>query len=572
MLRGLPLLILALAAPAAAAEAPDLSGLWAAKLRFGPDVAGTLFLLQEGAGWRADVAGFSVPVRSAAGRLEFDLPDGKGSFRGRREGALIRGQWIQERSVTGGLAYATPVALAADGRGRWRGEVVPRRDAFTYFLALKREGAGYSAFLRNPERNQGRFMRVARVEPAGEELRFIARRGDSEATAATGRWDAEAQTITAPLQRGTFVFTRDSSQSSAFYPRGKPGERYRYSAPLRLDDGWPVASLASAGISRPAIEAFVQKLIDTPMDSLGSSQVHSVLIARHGKLVLEEYFHGYDRETVHDIRSAGKSMTSALIGAAIHAGVPIGEETPVYSTMLGTLPADLDPRKRSMKLRHLMTMTGGHFCDDDNEEAPGNEDRIAEQTEYRDLYGYILRLPMDRSPGEKLIYCSADALLAGGVLRKLAAEPLPDLFERLIARPLRMGPYHYNLTPAGEGYTAGGAHFRPRDFLKLPQLMLNDGMWGGRRILEPGWARKSAAPLFSLNPTQRYGYFWNSVDYSWQGKTVRAIFAAGNGGQIFMAIPELDLVVGFTGGSYADPSALLVGRQFIPQEILPAVR
>jgi CubicO group peptidase (beta-lactamase class C family) len=571
MLRRLPFLLLALAAAAPAAEAPDLSGLWAAKLRFGPDVRGPLLLFKEKAGWRADVTGFSVPVPFNEGRLDFELPDGRGSFHGRREGGSIRGQWIQEKSVTGRFAYATPILLKPDGPGRWRGEIVPRDDAFTYYLPLKRDGAGYAAYLRNPERNQGRFMRVSRVETKGEEVRFIARRGETDLTAATGRWDAEAQTITAPLQRGTFVFERDGSASSPFYARGREGEHYHYRVPLHLDDGWPVASLEQAGISRPAMEAFVQKLIDMPQDGLGASQVHSVLIARHGKLVLEEYFHGYSRDTPHDIRSAGKSMTATMIGAAMLAGVPISEETPVYETMLGTLPADLDPRKRAMKLRHLMTMTGGHFCDDNNEDAPGNEDKIGEQTEFPDLYGYILRLPMDRTPGTKIVYCSADALVAGGVLRRLAGEPLPVLFERLVARPLKMGPYHYNLTPAGDGYTAGGANFRPRDFMKIAQLMLNEGVWDGRRIYSREWARKSGAPLFDLWPGQQYGYFWNSTLYPWKGRQVRAVFAAGNGGQIFMAIPDQDLVIAFTGGNYADAAAGLPGKVYVPELILPAV-
>jgi CubicO group peptidase (beta-lactamase class C family) len=134
-----------------------------------------------------------------------------------------------------------------------------------------------------------------------------------------------------------------------------------------------------------------------------------------------------------------------------------------------------------------------------------------------------------------------------------------------------MGPYHYNLTPAGEGYTAGGAAFRPRDFLKLPQLMLNEGMWGGERILSREWVRKAGSPLFQLYPDQQYGYFWNSAVYSWKGRKVRAVFAAGNGGQIFMAIPELDLAIAFTGGNYADAAALLPGKVFVPEFILPAV-
>jgi CubicO group peptidase (beta-lactamase class C family) len=75
----------------------------------------------------------------------------------------------------------------------------------------------------------------------------------------------------------------------------------------------------------------------------------------------------------------------------------------------------------------------------------------------------------------------------------------------------------------------------------------------------------------NLSKTQQYGWLWNSVEYPYKGKKVRAFFAAGNGGQIFMGIPDLDLVIAFTGGNYADASLFIPGRVFVPQFILPAV-
>jgi hypothetical protein len=94
-----------------------------------------------------------------------------------------------------------------------------------------------------------------------------------------------------------YDFTREDDSASAFYPRGKPAQRYEYSKPLDLRDGWPVATPEDVGISRSGVEKFVQMLSDMPMDSINTPQVHSFLIARHGKLVVEEYFHGYDRST-----------------------------------------------------------------------------------------------------------------------------------------------------------------------------------------------------------------------------------------------------------------------------------
>ena len=76
------------------------------------------------------------------------------------------------------------------------------------------------------------------------------------------------------------------------------------------------------------MERFIQKLLDMPMDSTDALQIHGVLIARHGKLVLEEYFHGEHRDKLHETRSAAKSVTAVLVGAAMQAGAPLKLSSP----------------------------------------------------------------------------------------------------------------------------------------------------------------------------------------------------------------------------------------------------
>lgn len=574
-------LILALALlPAAAAtqnaDRSGLEGLWAAHARYGPDVRGTLLILERGSGLVADVAGYSVPVLQQGRSLAFELPDGKGSFRGIRSDAGIDGQWIQPVTVGGGARYATPLLLKADGRGRWRGEIAPLDDHMTYYMPLTRgPGGSYSTYLRNPERNQGLFLGAVRLEQDGDKARLIGvRRGGSQEYAiGTGRLDPDSGLLSIPIQGETLNFARDTERSSAFYPRGNPPERYRYSPPVRRDDGWPVSTLERENIDQAAIERFVQKLIDMPMEGLGSSQIHSVAIARHGRLVLEEYFHGYDRDTPHDTRSASKSWTNVLIGAAMQAGVPIRLDTPVYRTMLGEVPSDLDPRKAGMTLEHLIGMTAGFDCDDSGDR-PGDEDVMQQQTAEPDWYRFILNVAAVSAPGEKIVYCSAKPNLAAGMLEKIAGEPLPEMFSRLVARPLRMGRYHLFLTPTGTAYGGGGHHFTTRDFMKLTQLFLNDGKWEGRQIVSREWARQSSAALRVLSPRsgQTYGYLWNSVEYPWRGRRLHAYFPGGNGGQVYIGIPDLDLLIAFTGGNYADQIMFRSQREFVPQDILPAIR
>jgi CubicO group peptidase (beta-lactamase class C family) len=447
----------------------------------------------------------------------------------------------------------------------------------TFYLPVTRTDDGrYATYLRNPERNQGLFMGVSRIEQEGDAIRLLgARRGESEERViVTGRRDPESGRFTLPLRGSSFDFLRDESRSSAFYPRGNPPERYRYAPPVQLDDGWPVSTLEAEGINQAQIEKFVQKLIDMPQDGIGASQVHSLLIARHGKLVLEEYFHGFDRDTPHDTRSASKSWTNVLIGAAMQAGVPIRLDTKVYETMLGDdVPADLDPRKQAMTLEHLLAMTAGFDCDDSGER-PGDEDPMQAQTAQPDWYRYSLDVPMAWTSGEQIVYCSMKPNLALGMLEKIAGEPLPEMFERLVARPMRMGRYHLFLQPTGEPYGGGGHHFTTRDFMKLTQLFLDDGEWEGRRIVSREWAQKSSAALRVLSPKsgQTYGYLWNSVSYPYRGRQLHAYFPGGNGGQVYIGIPELDLLIAFTGGSYADAVLFRPQREYVPQDILPAVR
>lgn len=568
-------LVIAVAASAQPARTTDLEGLWVAHARYGPDVRGRLMILKRADDLVADIAGFSVPVKQQGKKLSFDLPDGKGSFRGEHVGNEIEGQWIQPVTIEGGARYATPLVLRADGDERWTGKVAPREDRMTYYLPVTRgTDVRYSTHLRNPERNQGVFLGVSRIEQEGDTVRLVGtRRGQQEeSVVATGRRDPESGTFSLPLPWNTFDFAREKDASSPFYARGNPPERYRYFPPLQLGDGWPVSTLEQEDIDQATIEKFVQKLIDMRQENVSTSQIHSVLIARHGKLVLEEYFHGFDRDTPHDTRSASKSWTNVLIGAAMQAGVPIRLDTPVYETMLGAVPPDLDPRKKAMTLEHLISMTAGFDCDDSGDR-PGDEDVMQEQTAEPDWYRFSLNVPMAWQSGEKIVYCSMKPNLAAGMLEKIAGEPLPEMFYRLVAKPMRMGKYHLFLQPTGQAYGGGGHHFTTRDFMKLTQLFLNDGQWEGRQIVSREWARTSGAALRVLSPRsgQTYGYLWNSVEYPYRGRKLHAYFPGGNGGQVYIGIPDLDLLIAFTGGNYADPVLFRAQREFVPQDTLPAV-
>jgi len=575
----LVLAVLPCAVTAADAAPPEeLVGLWKAKRRFGPDARGLLVIQRTGSTYSAEMVGRIVPVRSEKGELSFDLPNGEGAFRGRLlDDGAIAGHWFPPHSMAqnAGGTFASPVRLKPDGPNRWTGQVVPFEDAFTfYLLAQKRPDGTIGVFLRNPERDFGAWLGVDRIVHDGNGVKLIGKRPGQkeEREAASGTYDAESGVITLsfPSRGGSYDFRRDGDDSD-FYPRGKNPARYAYRPPLARDDGWPTGSLEEADIDCAAIEKLIQRIIDTPMESVDAPEIHGILIARHGKLVLEEYFHGQHRDKTHETRSAAKSVTATVVGAAMQAGAPLELSTPVYKIMNGgAFPADLEPRKRAMTLEHLLTMSSGYFCDDTNPEAPGGEEIMINQEEEPDYYRFTLKVPMAWTPGEKAVYCSASPNLALGVVGRAAGEFPLDTFDRLLGVPMKIDRYAWPLDPAGHPYGGGSAQFLPRDFMKFGQLMLDGGTWQGRRILSRDFVARASAPLYHLRGIT-YGYLWWGIDYPYKDRTVHAFFAIGAGGQMVMAVPELDLVIAVFSGNFSS-KGMGNPQNLPPRYILPAVR
>src|SRR4029077_17663728 len=135
-----------------------------------------------------------------------------------------------------------------------------------------------------------------------------------------------------------------------------------------------------------------------------------------------------------ETRSASKSMTASIVGAAMYAGAPLTLSSLVYQVMNGgVFPASLDPMKRQMTLEHLLSMSSGYYCDDSDDKAPGREDTMWDQQEEANSYRYALPLPMAYRPVEKAIYCSTNPNLALGVLQQATCESPLYSFDRLIA-------------------------------------------------------------------------------------------------------------------------------------------
>ena len=172
------------------------------------------------------------------------------------------------------------------------------------------------------------------------------------------------------------------------------------------------------------------------------------------------------------------------------------------------------------------------------------------QTAQPDWYRYALALPMAHDPGSTYAYCSGGTNLAGGMVAAATRTWLPELFDRAVARPLGIARWHVNLMPTGEAYSGGGMYLRPRDLLKVGQAYLDGGVWRGRRVVSRAWVARSTARQADAPDGSSDGYGWHRHQLAWGGRTWDEYEANGNGGQLLIVVPALDVVVVFTAGNY----------------------
>jgi CubicO group peptidase (beta-lactamase class C family) len=562
------------------AAAPDDSaiGLWSYQTRYFVGLKGDLLLSRAGRRWLGTIAGTTAEGTQSGDEVRIAFPHEGGTFRGTFINGELHGFWAR-RAVTEdpnfpfgeAMQYAGVLALQKKGRGRWRATVVPLEDTFTLYLNIFRDSDGaLKAAFRNPELNShGPAMQLS-VTHAGDHLQFSAQPDPTKAPVTIGAtllhnpnrislfWDDLKKTIVldgiAP------------AQGARFFPRPPGSKPYFYRTPAENGDGWVVARAREVGMDETVLARAVQRIIEIDPAAERAWLIHSMTVARHGKLVLDEYFYGFGRDQPHDTRSASKTFSAVLLGAVMLDGTKISTASRMSDVMTPLKPfANPDPRKDRITLGHLLTHSAGLACDDNAAHSPGNEDAMEADLAHPDWTRLTIDLPMEYEPGTHYAYCSMNINMAGAMLSRATGEWLPELFDRTVARPLRFGPYYWNLQGTGDGYLGGGVFLRNRDFLKVGQAYLDWGVWKGHRIATRQWVKTATAEQIHVSPatTGRSGsaftsnYYDTGDGFAWHLYKVKSgdreypcWFANGNGGQLLIVLPQFDLVAVFTAGNY----------------------
>lgn len=299
--------------------------------------------------------------------------------------------------------------------------------------------------------------------------------------------------------------------------------------------------------------------------------IHAVLIQQSAELKYEAYFGGYTADSLHDTRSAFKSVTSLLTGIALDKGFLESVDIPLLQFFPDFKPED--QRKKQITLRHLLEMKGGFRIDEFYGIGPEVEDDMWETDDWID---YSLKVPMKDDPGLNFAYSSCEPLLVGAALTHAFNKSVMDFSREYLFEPLGITEYRWTVTPKGYGMTAGSFFMKPRDMVKLGELVLREGTWQGQSIISSPWVRTSTRCLTPIDfsfvrysrldnaqlQSARYGYYWYKERLRYQGIDTVVLFASGNGGQYIMILPDWDMVVVFTGGNYGN------WRGKLPFEIL----
>ncbi len=291
---------------------------------------------------------------------------------------------------------------------------------------------------------------------------------------------------------------------------------------------WRAATPAEVGLDSGRLEKALQRIGE--LDGL-----QGVLVARHGRLVAERYFRGSAGQRPHNLKSASKSVLSALAGLAIEQELlDLDQEIAVVLPEGRELD---DPDKRTITVRHLLTMTSGL-----ESTSFGN---YGSWVASRNWVRAALTRPLLADPGTRFSYSTGGTHLLSATLSRAAGRSTHDFARRHLFDPLGIGPSAWARDRQGIHVGGNNLSLRPRDMLKFGQLYLNRGRWDGEQLLPWQWVDQSTRPAGLAAPRGRgriyggYGYLW------WlRGPRERgAYIASGYGGQYIYVSPAEDMVV-----------------------------
>ena len=346
-----------------------------------------------------------------------------------------------------------------------------------------------------------------------------------------------------------------------------------------LDRRWRVVTMCVLGGAVASGAGASVEDIGAAVSSGAYQQITSVIVARDGVVLYEHYFDAEGAEALRNTRSATKTVTGMLIGAAIDRGL-LRVNAPVMPFFKDRWPvANPDPRKDRITVEDFLTMSSPLECDDENDFSRGNEERMYL---VEDWVKFTLDLPIKGFPdwqkkpadspyGRAWSYCTAGAATLGPLLERATKQSVPAFAQSALFGPLGIERVHWQFQPLGSAMTGGGLELRSRDLLKLGQLYADGGRWQGRQVISEAWVRQSVSPHANARADTDYGYFWWLQTFQVGGQKLPTYGMYGTGGNKVYVLPEQHAVVVVTTTNFKVSGAGALTDKLFTTVIVPAL-
>ena len=327
-------------------------------------------------------------------------------------------------------------------------------------------------------------------------------------------------------------------------PPEKPAAPYVYKAPKKLADGWKVGNLRKQKANLQQIAQGIDKIQGGTIPD-----VHSVVVVRHGKIVLEEYFKGYGAKYPNPLFSCTKSVFSTVFGIAQDQGL-INVDQKLYDLYPEwRAKPGWEKQKDDITVGMMLSMTSGLNCND-----VGTPNCGVQMGETKDWLAFAFDIPMAHKPGTFWMYNGCCLSLISNLITQKSGMSLVDYSKKYLFDPLGIENDGWVMGPNGVNRVDYGLAWKARDMAKLGQLYLNGGKWEGKQVLSEAWV-KDATSLHAPVRTSfghSYGYLWHLKDMTWKGKTIQIFYANGYQGQAIFVSPDADTVCVMTASSNDD--------------------
>jgi CubicO group peptidase (beta-lactamase class C family) len=300
--------------------------------------------------------------------------------------------------------------------------------------------------------------------------------------------------------------------------------------PIQLNDGWVLSSPSCENMDSLKLDEVYRYFFRDDQFLLG----RSMTIIRNGKIVSEAYSREQnDIYQIQNIKSATKSFTGILACIALQKGLLDSVKQKLCDIFPEYFVNHQD--KKEITIEDVLTMRSGLVGNNKND---GYNFFMTDNT-----VEFALSSPLKYPIGSTFFYVDVNNQLVSYAIQRKYGKPMSEFAKEYLFDPLGIDDWYWQAGNDGVTYGASNLNLKPRDMAKFGQMLLQNGKWGNKQIIDSAWVSEAIKKHVDL---QGWGYGY----YIWLNTIDKVYWAAGHGGQMIMVATDKKLVIVVTAWPY----------------------